>query len=337
VHWVALVESLDHVCCRYRLAAFRPLWVPYGHALELQALPRRWWSRLLLYPRLRGLNVILQRKLLSSWEITQLRRQARRMVFDFDDAVFLRDSFAAKGLDDRRRRRRFAATVAACDAVIAGNAFLAAEAERHTDPAKVVVVPTCVNPDLYPMASVKLARPTVDMVWVGSSSTLQGLQRIAPLLEEMGRTIPTLRLKVICDRFPRFQNLTVIPTPWTEAMEASELAGSDFGISWIPDDQWSRGKCGLKVLQYMAAALPVVANPVGVHSEMIRHGETGFLANTPAEWMAAVCTLAAEPKLRQRMGRAGRRRAEMHYGIRGGARAWLKVFDRLDVPQSRAG
>ncbi len=337
MHWVALVESPQHVCCRYRLAAFRPLLESYGYTLELRKLPRRWWSRLLFYRQLHGQNVILQRKLLPSWELAHLRRQVRRFVFDFDDAVFLRDSFATKGLHDGRRLRRFATTVRACDAVSAGNSFLAAAATRHTDAARVRVIPTCVDPDHYPIVSSKPQSGTVDMVWVGSSSTLQGLEKIAPLLEELGRTLPNLRLKLICDRFPRFQHLKVVPCQWTAATEAAELGIADIGISWIPDDLWSRGKCGLKVLQYMAAGLPVVANPVGVHPEMVQHGETGFLADTPAAWTAAIRALAADPSLRRRFGDAGRRRLESLYGVRAGANAWLAVLDSLDQRQSRAG
>src|SRR5262249_27988140 len=98
----------------------------------------------------------------------------------------------------------------------------------------------------------------------------------------------------------------------------------------IPDDLWSRGKCGLKVLQYAAAGLPVVANPVGVHPEMIRHGETGFLASTPAQWIAAVRRLADDPALRVRMGRAARRHFESRYSIAAGAAAWLEVLARLE-------
>ena len=103
MHLTALVESHDHVCCRYRLAAFRPFLERAGYALELVALPRRPWERLWLYRRLRGAAVILQRKLLPPWEIALLRWSARSLVFDLDDAVFLRDSYAAKGLHDGRR------------------------------------------------------------------------------------------------------------------------------------------------------------------------------------------------------------------------------------------
>ncbi len=336
MRWIALVESPDHVCCRYRLAAFRPFLESSGYALELQTLPRAWWERLSLYRQLRGANVILQRKLLPAWELTLLRRQAQHLIFDFDDAVFLRDSYAAKGLYDGRRLRRFANTVRACDAVVAGNAFLAENAARHTDSANVHVIPTCVNPALYPPAENKSSGP-VDLVWVGSSSTLQGLEAVAPLLEELGASVPNLRLKLICDRFPCFQNLPVIACPWREATETAELASADIGISWIPDDLWSRGKCGLKVLQYMAAGLPVVANPIGVHPEMVRHGETGFLADSVAEWTTAIGALAADPALRQCLGDAGRRLLEKDYGVRTGAQRWSDVFGRLSARQHLAG
>jgi glycosyltransferase involved in cell wall biosynthesis len=337
VRWVALVESPQHVCCRYRISAFQPLLELSGYSLEIRALPRRWWTRLAFYPQLRGSNVILQRKLLPAWELALLRRQVHRLVFDFDDALFLRDSFAAKGLHDRRRLRRFAATVRACDVVVAGNAFLASEAARYTDSALVRVIPTCVDPAHYQPLQNKPISGTVNLVWIGSSSTLQGLEKIAPLLEELGRTVPNLGLKVICDRFPALQHMAVWPCRWSEATEAADLASADVGISWIPDDLWSRGKCGLKVLQYMAAGLPVVANAIGVHGEIIRHGETGFLVETPAEWVSAIRALTTDPQLRQRIGAAGRQMVEVHYGVRSGARAWLELLDALDRQKARAG
>jgi len=106
VHLTALVEHQDHVCCRYRLVAFRPFLERTGHTLELIALPRLPWERIWLYRRLRGAAVVLQRKLLPRWEIALLRWSARTLVFDFDDAVFLRDSYAAKGLHTLATLRR---------------------------------------------------------------------------------------------------------------------------------------------------------------------------------------------------------------------------------------
>jgi glycosyltransferase involved in cell wall biosynthesis len=164
-------------------------------------------------------------------------------------------------------------------------------------------------------------------VWIGSTSTLRGLERARGLLEEIGRSCPRLSLHVVCDRFLALASLDVTPCPWSEAGEAVALAAADIGISWVPDDLWSRGKCGLKLLQYMAAGLPVVANPVGVQAEIVRHGETGFLAETPQQWVQAISRLAGDPELRRRLGLAGRRRIEAEYHVKTGAARWTELLN----------
>jgi glycosyltransferase involved in cell wall biosynthesis len=338
MHWIALVESPDHVCCRYRLSAFQPHLERAGHTLELHPFGRRWWSRLWEVRRLRGANVILQRRLLPALELALLRRMVKHLIFDFDDAIFLRDSYSPRGLRHPGRMRRFAATVRVSDAVVAGNSFLAEQAARWARPDRVHVIPTCVDPVHYtPRRRLTPKDEGLELVWVGSSSTLQGLERIAPLLEEVGQSVPGARLKLICDRFLKLRHLPVVECPWSEAGEAEAITASDVGISWIPDDFWSRGKCGLKVLQYMAAGLPVVANPVGVHPEMVRPGETGFLADSPREWVEALTRLSWDVQLRQRMGQAGRERLQTEYSVEAGAERWLMLLARIEERSARVG
>lgn len=337
VQLIALTERPDHVCTRYRVNPFRSYLEKAGHAIEVRALPPRWWSRLGLWPALRGASVLLQRRLLARWEIALLRRGVRHLLFDLDDAVFLRDSYARRGPHDGRRLARFAATVRAADAVIVGNGFLRDQTRRHGPTTHIEVIPTCVEPADYP-GTPRPPRARAQLVWVGSSSTLRGLERARPLLEALGRRLSgKVELKLICDRFLTLDPLPVVPCPWTEAGEKEAIARADIGIGWIPDDLWSRGKCGLKVLQYMAAGLPVVANPVGVHPEMVVHGQTGFLAGTEEEWVQAIGRLASDPALRQRMGEAGRRRVEQQYSIRAGAEQWLGLLAALEQGLPRAG
>lgn len=330
MHLTALVESPDHVCCRYRLAALRPYFDRAGHTLEFHSWPRHWWARLALRRDLRDSDaVIVQRRLLSSTPLFLLRRSVRVLAFDFDDAVFLRDSYAPHGVNSFFRRRRFAAMIRAADAVIAGNVFLSVQATRYTAPDRVHVIPTCVDPGRYPLAQHQRQGEGTQLVWVGSASTLRGLEVVRPLLEEIGLRCPEARLKLVCDKFLSLQRLPVIPCRWSEASEAAEIAGSDIGVSWVPDDSWSRGKCGLKVLQYMAAGLPVVANPVGVQAEMVRHGETGFLCETADQWVEAVRRLVHDPALRRRLGKAGRERIEADFHVGLAAERWLGVIEQL--------
>jgi glycosyltransferase involved in cell wall biosynthesis len=259
------------------------------------------------------------------------------LLFDFDDAVFLRDSYATKGLRSRRRMSRFANMISHADAVIAGNAFLQHEAAQWNLGRCIHVIPTCIDPARYPLAQHRRSGAGVEMVWIGSSSTLRGLEAIRPLLEDLGSSWPGLRLKLICDRFLEFPHLNTIPCRWSEATQADDLAAADIGISWLPDDAWSRGKCGLKILQYMAAGLPVVANPVGVQANIVRHGETGFLATTFTEWSAAIGRLAHDPPLRIRMGEAGRLRVEKDFSVSFGAARWVQVLDNMQRGLALAG
>jgi glycosyltransferase involved in cell wall biosynthesis len=333
MHFVGLVDHPQHVCARYRLAALQPYLARWGHGLELRAIPRGLWQRHRLWSELGAADgVVLQRRLLSSWHLFWVRRMARRLVFDFDDAVFQRDSYAGKAAESVVRRRRFIRTLHAADLVIAGNAFLAEEARRYVPAERIALLPTCIAPEAYPLARHAAPANHIRLVWIGSSSTLQGLEQSSVIWNTVGQALPGVRFRIICDRFPEFEGLPVEAIAWAESSEAEHLAAADIGVSWLPDDAWSRGKCGLKVLQYMAAGLPVVANPVGVTTELVRDGVTGFLARTPSDWVQAVRRLAEHPELRRSMGAAGRRRVEREFSVAVHADRWVKAV----IPRSLA-
>jgi glycosyltransferase involved in cell wall biosynthesis len=321
---LALVDAPDHVCCRYRIGAFATAMRASGWDLTLQSLSRGLAGRLAQIARAgRFDTVIVQRKLLPRWQIHALRRRSKRLVFDFDDAVLYRDSYDPRGPFCPRRASRFADVVGLADAVIAGNDFLAACAlDAGANPDRVRVIPTCINIDRYRPSAGDETGPGLVLVWIGSSSTLQGLELQRPLWERIARAVPGVRLRVICDRFPDLGPMPVFAVPWSEATEAGALATGDVGISWIPDDLWSRGKCGLKVLQYQASGLPVLANPVGVHPTLIDHGNTGLLADHPDAWVESVRQLAADPPGRRRMGASARAAVVADYSVA----AWEATF-----------
>jgi glycosyltransferase involved in cell wall biosynthesis len=190
-------------------------------------------------------------------------------------------------------------------------------------------MPTCVDPELYPLARHRRRGTDTKLVWIGQHSTLPCLYYAEHLLAAIANSLPGIELRVICNQFPQLQGVRVVPRQWSAATEAAEVADADIGISWLPDDPWSLGKCGLKVLQYMAAGLPVIANPVGMNREMVIDGQTGYLVETRAQWTAAVRRLSADPSLRADLGEAGRRLVEKQFSVSRWAPEFAALVDRL--------
>ncbi|NUQ63515.1 MAG: glycosyltransferase family 4 protein [Pirellulales bacterium] len=313
---LALVGGPDHVCYRYRIEAFA--WALAERELMLQAatISPNVWRRVGQFRRARHFDlVVLQRKLLPFWQLRMLRRASRCLIYDVDDAVYQRDSTSRKPAASWQRMIHYWATVYSADAVIAGNEFLRRRTMAYIAPDRLFTIPTCVEPKQYTLVTHRRTGGASRLVWIGQRSTLPSLNLCSSHLAAAEKALPGLELRVICDAWPQLPAVRIVPCRWSAPTEAADLSEGDIGINWLPDDEWSRGKCGLKVLQYMAAGLPVVANPVGMNCEMVLHGRTGFLASTPSQWAEAIARLASDPGLRQRMGVCGRRLVEQRFSV----------------------
>ena len=155
----------------------------------------------------------------------------------------------------------------------------------------------------------------IDLVWIGSRSTRKYLLEALPALRLASASTPRLRLKIIADFDLPDAGLPTLAVPWRSATEANELASAHIGIAPMRDDDWSRGKCALKILQYMASGLPVVSSNVGANAEVVDHGKTGYLVNSDEQWCARLVELAGDADLRHRFGEEGRRRVESDYSV----------------------
>ncbi len=251
-------------------------------------------------------RVIVEHQLfpyLPAWiELALLRRG--RFVLEFDDAIWLTPM----------HRRKLAALARAADRVVVGNEFLAAFARRCNE--RVDVIPTSVDVSRYPAREPRVdapraARPFV-VGWIGLPINFPALESIAAPLARLAREIP-LVVRVISAGRPDLPGVTVEPIEWNEATETRELARLDAGVMPLPDDEWSRGKCGLKVLQYFAASVPVVAAPVGVNAEIVRDRENGLLARSEDEWHDRLRELAKDRALAERLAAAGRATVERDF------------------------
>jgi glycosyltransferase involved in cell wall biosynthesis len=148
---------------------------------------------------------------------------------------------------------------------------------------------------------------TVTLGWIGSSSTIFYLERIRGVLDRVFERHTNTRLKIVADRFLDCDLMPVVKKNWDYGDEIADLRSFDIGLMPLTDDPWARGKCGFKLLQYMAVGVPGVASPVGVNTEIIEHGRNGFLAESEKEWTECLARLIEDPALRRRMGEEARR------------------------------
>lgn len=308
--FLCLGKSIDEASTRYRL---QPLMqrLAESHEVQFQSTEMKLPAKLKLLLTARQFDtVIIQRKLFAPWFIRALKKRVRRLVFDFDDAIFVSSS----GKSSSSRMSKFKALCQVVDIVFAGNDYLAAAAvDAGVASDRVYFTPTSVETRRYVLKDV-IPEINPTLVWIGSSSTRRYLDFLTPALERLGGQIPNLQLKVISDFEFHLDGMNVINIPWSETAEVRELASSHIGIAPMIDDPWTRGKCALKVLQYMAARLPVVSSRCGANSQVIVEGETGFLAESEEEWCHAIEQLVNDPALKLSMGTAGRERVVEKFG-----------------------
>ena len=233
-------------------------------------------------------------------------------VLDFDDAIFHNYDLHSSAWVRRVFGRKIDRLMAGAALVVAGNDYLADRARTAGAP-WVEVLPTVIDLERFAVRP-NTAVPTDQFVvgWIGSPSTAKYLQMLAGSLEKLSALFP-LRLRAIGGGGVRLPGVEVESLPWSEFEEVSLLQGCDIGVMPLPDTPWERGKCGFKMIQYMACRKPVVASPVGVNREIVIDGFNGFLASTPKEWVDAVLRLKADPELRRVMGEKGRRLVEEKY------------------------
>lgn len=236
---------------------------------------------------------------------------ARRMpfVYDFDDAIYLPATSAANAsLRFLKSTAKVSTLCRMATQVTVGNAHLADYARRHAR--AVTTIPSTIDTSSYlPGPRRPSAVPVIG--WTGSATTVPYLEEILPALRVL-RSSFDFELRVIGGRLS-VDGLRVTCVPWNADSEVEDLRAIDIGLMPLPDDEWTRGKCGMKALQYMGLAIPAVVSPVGANAEIIRDGRNGFHARTQEDWVARLGSLIRDPSLRMRLGAAGRETVEKEY------------------------
>lgn len=258
------------------------------------------------------------------WLETRLLSRKVPVVSDFDDAVFHNYDLHRYGLVRRLLGDKIDRVMASSALVMAGNAYLAQRA-RQAGAASVEIVPTVVDASAYNVFPRSETERRARIGWVGTPSTWRRymvpmLPMLTSLARQHGAVIRNVGGATSEAPHPYLEVL-----PWSEDREVQFIQEMDIGLMPLDDSPWSRGKCGFKLIQYMACGLPVVASPVGVNAEIVEHGVNGFLATTEEEWREAISRLLGDPSLRLHMGATGRQKVEQQFSLQ----VWAPRVARL--------
>jgi len=278
------------------------------HLASLRDLSR--FDLLFLYREMLPIGPAIVERLLAL-------RSRPPMVFDFDDAIFLPSvSDANRPIAALKQPRKVATIIRHSDRVIVGNEYLASYARRFND--AVTVIPTVVDTTKFvPRVSSSngSTSPAPIVGWIGSPTTVSYLQGLMPLLRRMQQTRPfVLRVSGAGEPIDA-AGLAAEQPEWSLLGEVELFNTCDVGVYPLADDEWARGKCGFKAIEFMACGVPVVASAVGVNREIIEDGVNGFLASNEAEWADKLGRLLADAGLRRRLGAAGRRTIDERYSL----------------------
>jgi glycosyltransferase involved in cell wall biosynthesis len=242
-----------------------------------------------------------------------LERAAMRVpyIYDFDDAWYLRYRGGNLGALQFLLGGKFDSVMRGAAAITAGNANLAAYAQKLN--ANVSVLPSVVDTAHFSPGK-RLENPVFTVGWIGSPSTAPYLQSLAAPLHKLGRE-RALRLVVIGGKAPYIENVEVLEIPWSEYTEVDMINTFDVGVMPLSNDEWARGKCAFKLVQYMACGVPVVASRVGANIDLVK-SECGFLVETDEQWVEALRKLRDQPFMRMRMGESSRARVLSAYSLK---------------------
>ena len=238
-------------------------------------------------------------------------------VLDYDDAIFHNYDLHKNSFVRFFLGKKINQVIQGAALVMVGNDYLASYAHQARAP-WVEIVPTVVDLERYSgfVNQIELGNKTEEFVvgWIGSPSTTRYLALLANPLAKLSN-IFSLRLRVIGGGDVKIPGVKVENLAWHENAEVSMLKGCDVGVMPLTDTPWERGKCGYKLIQYMACEKPVVASPVGVNTKIVQEGVNGFLAHTEEDWMKALKMLIANPEMKKQIGQNGRKIVERDYSL----------------------
>lgn len=274
--------------------------------------PKKIFEKISLIKKFKQFDVVfLQKKLPTPLEAKLLRRFAKRLVFDFDDAIYYRHD-ESEILESSSRYLKFKSVIKNADIVIAGNRILANYASQFNK--NIIVIPSAVETHNVPIKDYERIGDKTIIGWVGGEINLIHLDLISSVLRKLSSEYK-MQVRILSSKVIAIPSVEVKFIPWKLETQEKEIALFDIGVMPLPKTKHSEGKCGYKALQYMAAAVPPVVSDVGINRDIVEHGKEGFVAKTMDEFYEALKILIENKDLRKKLGYNARKKVEEFYSI----------------------
>ncbi|TMI64931.1 MAG: glycosyltransferase family 4 protein [Bacteroidetes bacterium] len=256
------------------------------------------------------------------WVISKLFR--KKIIYDFDDAIWIPNTSAENKIVSWFKA--FWKVKYICKwahLVVGGNDFLCKYARQYNR--NTVLIPTCVDTTDKHNRLTNHDAEKITIGWTGSHSTLKYLDELVPVIREL-ETKNNFEFIVISDKSPDYIISSFRFIPWNEKTEIEDLQKINIGLMPLQDDEWSEGKCGFKLIQYMSLGIPALASPVGVNKKIIEHGENGMLCSKQEDWINGLNYLIHNKEERKRMGLSGRNKINASYSLKAYAPVFINLF-----------
>jgi len=258
-----------------------------------------------------------------------LRARNALIVFDFDDAIWLNDTSEGNAnLNWLKKPSKTSSIIKIADLILAGNTYLANYAKTFNP--RIEIMPTTIDTNYHKRKYEIQNKSSVCIGWTGTSTTLKHFEIIIPVLKKLKiKYSDKISFKIIVNFPYSLPELNIEQTNWSLEKEIDDLQEIDIGIMPLPNNEWSKGKCGFKGLQYMALEIPTIMSSVGVNSEIIIDGQNGFLANSEDEWVEKLSLLIENQNLRNSFGKNGRKTVEEKYSVNAFKKQYVQYFLNL--------
>jgi glycosyltransferase involved in cell wall biosynthesis len=326
----APLYNIEGPSSRYRVYQFLPALSQLGFECNyLEAPEKNPWKRLKYLPKLLHLAanhqmLYVQKRVFPNWVLSILLQINPNLVFDMDDAIYLQSE----------RKHQVDSMLKAAKIVVTGNAFLCDYAARFN--ANVVVIPSVIDTAIYepPKGARHPGENRIVIGWTGTDPNRGDLKPLKPIFDWLYEQFSeSVVLRTVGRRPLEMETkLEVEFIPWTLEGGRRALQNFDIGIMPLEDSEWNRGKCGFKLIQYMAAGAPAVASPVGVNQDIIKEGENGYLARNLEDWKEKIKILITNERLRRQMGIHGRKTVEERYSLKWALPHLSRVLEQAAAP-----